>query len=494
MKILLISPQYIHSNEFDSRAPAMSLFYLASSLEQAGHQVTIFDASLGPIERNDGVFYYGVPDQEIDKFLAENSFDIAGIACPFTARWKFTSRLAKQVKNKFPNIPIAIGGLFPSSEWKYCLNNCPEVDFAMLGEAEISFVQIVNNLKKGLNLHESCKDVEGVAWRVNGEIYCNPKLGYNNQLDELPFPAWHLIELKKYFRMQRSIFELPTPCLPILSSRGCPYSCRFCNMYITHGHRWRARSVKNILDEIDYLNRKFNVHHYYFIDDNFSFDLERAKLICQGIIDRDYKIKYNFHNGLSIKTIDREFVQLLKKSGCTSVCLAIESGSERVRNEIYRKMLSTQKIFEVFNWFKEARIPTIGYFMVGGPGETRNDFEESKKLLAKLPMSLATVGIFTPYPGTELYDECKKKGWLVEPDIEDAGRVEMFLPMLRTPDFEPDDVGKWQKELYISFIKHHWPTLIKESLRPLGVVNFDMLGKFFGMLNFRRENQKNYKA
>ena len=99
--------------------------------------------------------------------------------------------------------------------------------------------------------------------------------------------------------------------------------------------RWRKRSAKNVLAEFDLLVKTFGIRNFYFVDDNFSIDLARAKEICQGIIDKKMNIKYNFHNGLSIKAADRELFRLMKKSGCTSVCLAIESGSERIRNEVY---------------------------------------------------------------------------------------------------------------------------------------------------------------
>lgn len=490
MKVLLIYPQYAHSSEFDSRAPSMSLVYLASTLERNGHEVVIYDASLGPIVKIGKVFRYGASDKEVYDFLLNNRFDFVGITCSFTARWKFVVKIARQVKEIYPSLPVAVGGLFPTYEWEYCLNNCNSVDFIMLGEAELNFAQIVNNISGGADINDACKNVEGVAWKWQSQAQYNPKKEYNNNLDDLAFPAWHLAPLKQYFLLQKRIFELPTPCLPILSSRSCPNRCRFCNMYLTHGSRWRARSTKNLLDEVEYLIKRFAVHNLYFIDDNFSLNLARAKDICREIIERKLKIKYNFHNGLSIRTIDYELVQLMKESGCTSVCLAVESGSERIRNEVYGKGLDTKKIFDVFNWFHQLNIPTIGYFLVGAPGENRQDFEKTKKLLAKLPMTLATVGIFTPYPGTELYDECKEKGWLVESSVEDMDRIECFSPMLRTPDFEPADIARWQKELYLSFIRYHWPTLIKEALRPWGVVNLDMVGKFLGLMKFNYASSK----
>lgn len=489
MRILLVYPQYTHSSVFDLRAPSMSLVYLAARLEGCGHEVVIYDASLGPIIKTGKVFRYGVSDKQVHDFLSSYDFDLVGITCSFTARWPFVSRMAQQVKEVSPQAPVAIGGLFPTSEWEYCLNNCKAVDFIMLGEAELSFAQIVNNLAQGYKVNDACKDIEGVAWRAGEKLLYNPKGGYNDRLDDLPFPAWHLVDLKKYFSVQKKLFELPTPCLPILSSRGCPYRCRFCNMYLTHGYGWRVRSPESVLSEIEYLIKRFGIRHFYFIDDNFNLDMERAKRICRGLIERPFKIKYNFYNGLSIKTIDYELLKLMKGSGCTSVCLAIESGSEYIRNKIYRKNLSTQKILEVFNWCHKIGIPTIGFFMVGAPGESRIDLEKTKRLLARLPMSLLTAGIYTPYPGTELYDECKIKGWLVEASLDDKNRVEMFSPMVKTPDFQPADVAKWQKELYLTFIRHHWFTLLKEMFRPGGVVNFDTIGRFLGFIKFYRVNR-----
>lgn len=443
MNVLLIYPQYTHTNKFDLRAPSMSLFYLASTLERNGHEVMIYDASLGPIVKEVSVFRYGFSNEEVYSFLRSHHFDIVGISCPSAGRWIFTKKIAEQVKEVSPATPVAIGGLFPTYNWEYCIKNCLSIDFVMLGEAELNFAQILNNLSEGKNLSSSCRNVEGVAWKEADKIFYNPKIKYNAALDDLPFPAWHLVDLNKYFLLQRNIFELRTPCLPILSSRSCPNHCRFCNMYVTHGFRWRSRSAKNVLDEIEYLIQRFGVRSFYFIDDNFSLDLKRAKSICRGILEKKFNITYNFHNGLSIKTIDEELVRLMKKSGCTSVCLAIESGSERIRNEVY-----------------------------------------GKKLLSKLPMTLMIVNIFTPYPGTELYDECKKKGWLVESLVNDENRAEMSSPMLKTPDFGPEDIIGWQKELYLSFIRYHWLALIKEALRPGGVVNFDMFGKFVSKLKF----------
>ncbi|MBF0594830.1 MAG: radical SAM protein [Candidatus Omnitrophica bacterium] len=463
----------------------MALYYLASYLESRGHDVQVFDASLGPILKIGNVYRYGLSSEEVDIFLKGQSFDLAGISCSFTARWPFVKKMAIQLKELFPKVPVIVGGLFPTYAWEECLQTTSAVDAIILGEGEKSFALLADGLQHGKSFNDACREVDGISWRESDGFRTNSKNLYIDNLDSLPFPAWHLADLSRYFRLQKNIFELSSPCLPILSSRSCPFSCTFCNMYITHGKRWRARSAENVLEEIQYLVTKFNVRRFYFVDDNFSIDLKRAKAICQGIIDRKLEIKYNFHNGLSIKTIDRDLVALLKKSGCTSVCLAIESGSDRVRNTIYRKGLSLKKIIDVVDWFYREGIPTIGYFMVGAPGETKEDINMSRDLISKLPLTLITVGIYTPYPQTELYDECKKQGWIVNTDSENACRVEMFSPMLHTSDFKPSDVSLWQKDLYLTFIKYHWRQLFREFFRSSGVVNVDMICKFLGMIRFR---------
>jgi len=485
MKVLLIYPPYTHRHEFDQHSPSMALFYIAAELERRGHSVQIYDASLGPVTYTKGAYRYGRSDEEIVHFLKEADFDMVGITCSFTARWRFVADIARRVKEVHPGVPVAVGGLFPTTQWEYCFKTSPDVDIVFLGEAEMTFGAVVDALGQGRSLTDACQGVDGVAWRVGQQFFSHPKEKYIDDLDALPFPAWHLVNLGDYFKVQRRIYELPPPCLPILSSRSCPNRCSFCNMYLTHGRRFRMRSAENVLAELEYLQKRFNVHRFYFVDDNFSLDPKRAKIICQAIIDRGWKINYNFFNGLSIKTLDFELIQLMKASGCTSVCLAVESGSERIRNGVYRKNLKTEKIVEVFENFHKVGIATIGFFMVGAPGETREDFEMTKALIKRLPMTLATAGVYTPYPQTDLYDECKAKGWLLESDAQDENRRELYTSLLKSPEATPADVESWPSELYLSFIKYHWPTLLREAFRPGGLMNKDMIGNFWGALKLR---------
>ena len=216
MKILLVNPPYVHSNAFDSRAPSLALFYLAAELQQRGHQVEIYDATIGPVVKTDTVYRYGQDQAAMATFLQTADFDLAGITCSYTARWRFVDQIARVIKEFHPTVPVAVGGLFPTSEWEYCLRQCPAVDIVFLGEAEQTLGELADRLGKGQALSQAGALLDGVAWREGENFFSRPKERYIEKLDELPFPAWHLVNLADYFAMQRRIFELPPPCLPVL--------------------------------------------------------------------------------------------------------------------------------------------------------------------------------------------------------------------------------------------------------------------------------------
>ena len=482
MRVLLVYPQYIYHDTFDSRSPSLSLLYLAARLEQDGHEARIFDASQGPLTPVANGFRYGMSDAALLQALQDEQYDLIGITGSFASRWPFVAKLASLFKSIWPATPIIIGGLFPTYAWEYCLQHSRDLDAVVLGEGEETLAEIVRNLEQGRLFPNACESVEGVAWRANGQLKKNDKRGYIENLDCLPYPAWHLLDLERFFKAQGNFYELRPPFFTVLSSRSCPEACSFCNMYITHGRKWRARAPENFVDELEYLRNTFKVSRFFIADDNFSFNLERAKNICREILRRKLHIRYNTGNGLHIKRVDRELFELMKASGCGSIALAIESGSERIRNEVYRKRLPTEKIFQAVQWCHEVGLPVIGFFMVGAPGENRESVAETKKLIAELPLTLCTCSIYTPYPRTTLYDVCIERGYLQELAPENEMRVEFVTGMLTTPDFSPEDVKAWQREIYVHFIKHHWRRLGKELLRPHGIIhlsNFSMLKRLF---------------
>lgn len=485
MIILLVYPQYVYHDTFDSRSPSLSLLYLASFLEREGHKVRIFNASDGPITQVKNGYCYGISNEEVFRVFQDENYDLVGITCSFASRWHFVSELARIFKKLWSDIPIVIGGLFPTYEWEYCFRKSKNIDTVVLGEGERTLAGIARKLEDGSTISDACKSVDGVVWHDGDNINKKDKAGYNEDLDDLPPPAWHLLDLKQFVKTQRNFYELQPPYFTVLSSRSCPEACSFCNMFIAHGRKWRSRSPENFVEELKYLMDRFNVNSFFIADDNFSFDLERAKNICREILKRNLKIHYNTGNGLNIKRVDKELFELMKASGCGSIALAIESGSERIRNEVYKKRLPTEKIYQVLNWCDEVGLPCIGFFMVGAPGENRESIEDTKKLIQNLPLTLCTCSIYTPYPKTRLYEKCVELGYLKEIDPEDETRVEFVTSMLSTPDFSPEDVRTWQREIYFHFIRHKWPRLLKELIKPNGIVNFSNFSIFKRFFNIK---------
>ena len=486
MKILLVYPQYIYHDTFDSRSPSLSLLYLASRLEKDGHDVKIIDVSNGPITPVKNGFLYGIRNEEVLKIFKNERYDVVGITCSFASRWPFVSELASLFKSIWKDVPVVIGGLFPTYEWEYCFRNSKDIDIGVLGEGEETLANIANGFEGGASITGACEGADGVAWRDGNDLRINEKTRYIENLDSLPFPAWHLLDLKELFRYQKNFYNLRPPFFTVLSSRSCPYGCSFCNMYVTHGRRWRPRSVENFVDELEFLKGRYNVSQFFFADDNFSFNLDRAKNICKEIIRRNLKIKYNTGNGLNIKKVDKELFELMKASGCGSIALAIESGSERIRNGVYKKNVPSDKIHQAVKWCDAVGLPAIGFFMVGAPGENRESVEETKKLIKNLPLTLCTCSIYTPYPKTALYDECVEKGYLNDIDPESSERVEFVTGLIRTPDFCPEDVKVWQREIYLSFIKHKWPRILRELFKSNGVVIFSNFSIFKRLFNTKR--------
>lgn len=486
MKVLLVYPQYVYHDTFDSRSPSLSLLYLAARLEKDGHEVRIFDASNGPVTPVKNGFLYGMSNDAVLRMFQNERYDLVGITCSFASRWPFVQGLAGLFKNLWKDVPVVIGGLFPTYEWEYCFKNSKDIDIIVFGEGEETLAGITRGLDGGASITEACEGADGLAWRDVDGIRKNEKTQYIENLDSLPFPAWHLLNLKELFRFQKNFYNLRPPFFTVLSSRSCPYGCSFCNMYVTHGKRWRPRSIENFVDELEFLRDKHNVSQFFFADDNFSFNLERAKNICKEIIRRDLRIKYNTGNGLNIKKVDKELFELMKASGCGSIALAIESGSERIRNGVYRKNVPTDKIYDAVKWCDEVGLPAIGFFMVGAPGENHESVEETKKLIKDLPLTLCTCAIYTPYPKTALYDECVEKGYLNEIDADDSERVEFVTGMLKTPDFSPDDVKAWQREIYLHFVRYKWPRLLRELFKRDGVVTFSNFSIFKRLFNFKK--------
>ena len=389
-------------------------------------------------------------ENKLFDFIRDYSPDVIGIGCLFSGRFRNLIVIASEIKRKFRRIPIVIGGIHPSIFAEDILKRYTCIDYAIIGEGEFAFLQLVGFLN---NDGQSLESMDGIAFRCKDDIQLNPKTKFIAILDELPFADYETLDIKEY-NMDTSAWYSPKGIkvgqpFPIISSRSCPNRCNFCSMRLVHGPKLRYRSPNNVLDEMELLYNKYNVTYFRFIDDNLTFDKKRSLEICRGIVKRNLNIQFDTPNGVAVNRLDAEIIDALVGAGLVRISLAIESGAEYIRNKIMRKNLSTEKIFEVADsCLKHNHLFITGYFIIGMPEETHETLDETYEMIKRLPLDYFAINFATPYPGTELFDLCIKRNLLFHKtedyvDIDDL-QYGSVLPHLKPFNLTIKDLLNFQ--------------------------------------------------
>jgi len=414
MRILLVNlpvPVTYYNREF--YAPS-SILYLGSVLQKNGDVVKILDMkALKPEDsKNPTSFYENILLKTVNDFSPE----IIGISCLFSGNFPDLLKFSTLFKKHFEEIPIVIGGIHPTIYAQNILEECPSIDWIILAEGEESTVQMVNAIKDGAYAFDK---IDGFAYRKNGHVIINPKTKYIQDIDTIPFPAYDLINIEDYYE-DTSIWHNPKnlpidTSLPIISSRSCPNRCNFCSMFMVMGPHWRPRSPKNVVDEIEFLYNKYNHHHFSFMDDNFTLNKKRTIEICSEIVNRGLDIQFETPNGLSINTLDEAVMNALVSAGLVRVSLAIESGSEYIRNKIMGKNLSTEKIYEAVDLAKRYKqLYTKAFFIIGMPEETHETLEETYNMISKIDVDRIYLQNIIPFAGTKVFEQSVRDNLLVD--------------------------------------------------------------------------------
>lgn len=469
MKLLLINPYFKAMTKYERVEMPLGLTYLAAVLEKANFDVEIIDASVGSkrsFKKN--IWHYGYTLDELITKIKEKKPDLVGLGCVFSMRFPEVLEIAKEIKKINKDIIIAIGGIHPTIFAKQILKDYSFFDYILLGEAEYSFLDLVKSIQSN-NLKE-LKNIDGLAYRKKDKILVNPKTTFIENLDSLPFPARHLLPIEEYLKN-----SAPTNWglgahrqFSILTSRSCPNRCTFCSMYLVHGPRWRSRSSKNVLNEIDILVNKYNAKELCFEDDNLTLSKQRMIDICQGIIDKGIKINWNTPNGVAIKSLDYEVLKKMKESGCTSVNLAIESGDDYMRNEIIKKNLPREKIYEIVLACKKLGLKANAFFVLGMPGETKKSLENNIKLLKELPFNGIAVLFATPFPGTKLFQWAIEGKMISKEDLNNIIGGNFILynkPIIKLENLSFDDLIKYKKKMMFTWIRKNFPDIVWSILQ-----------------------------
>ncbi len=381
MKIFLIRPKMVQEKSYE---PPLGIAYLAAVLEKEGFHVEILDLVK---EDNPGL---------IAKEIKNRKPDIIGIGFETENRW-IGFETIKIAKSVLPNALVVAGGVHVSLTAENTLRNIGELDVIIRGEGEETLLELC----KAVEGKEELGKIKGLSFRKGKDIVHNPDRAPIENLDSLPFPAYHLLLLKQYLLWSKSICS-------VITSRGCPYKCAFCSISAFWGNRCRVRSIPNVLEEIGYLVDKYHIKRISFRDDTFTLDKARTIQFCQSLIAARKKKGWNFSWGCNIRcdwVISKDLLAIMKEAGCTEVGTGIESGVPRLLSEM-KKSIDLEQARNIVRWCGELGLKIYCVFMIGLPSENEDDFKKTLRLmdeLKKIPyVRISAPSLLRIYPGTEI--------------------------------------------------------------------------------------------
>ncbi len=454
--ILLANPPYSLKQRYGGLAaagsalPHMGLLMLAAVLAEKGHQVRILDA---PAQ--------GLWQEEILDVARSFRPDMVGLGS-VTASMGSAGVLAKRLKNICPETIVVGGGPHVTAIPEAVLAQYPALDYLVLGEGERTFPELVSALAAG----RPGKVVPGLMFRENGQTGKSPARALIEELDELPLPAWDLLEgfpkrfLPALFRYRKF------PAAHLVTSRGCPHGCVFCDTGV-FGKKLRMHSAAWVLEAMEVLYTKYGVREILFEDDRFLADESRARAICQGLMSRGLGISWSCLARVD-NVRDSDLLRLLARAGCWQISYGIESGDQGILDRA-GKQITRELIRKAMENTRRAKIRTKGFFILGLPGETPNTMRQTMEFALDLALDDANVFMATPFPGTRLNEIAGNKQG-------EYDRMNVFEPVFAPPGISTKELKAMQRRFLSGFYKR--PGIVFDYLKRL----VDNPGQFWRMI------------
>lgn len=381
--------------------PDLGLGYLATALRTAGHEVYIKDWSMG-----DSIGEYV-------EWLQTKVPAVVGIKI-FTKDVKPAQKTMDLIRKILPDAVLIIGGPHPSScEASQLLEDFPQIDYAIRGEAELSLAKLldaiasVERTRTGETPIPGLELIPGLIWTNNKLPVVNP-IKLASDLDSLGLPSWDLINPNLYRVEMFGSTDTDGPVAPILATRGCPGQCSFCCAFTVSGRKIRYRTPANILDEISLLYTQYNIRKFMFTDNCFTSNRNHLRKLCQSIIHSTMNIEWDCVSYERLESLDAETLRLMAKAGCKMIHLGIESASNNVRKTM-NKACQLSQVDEKIALIKNSGIKVCGWFMIGFPEETISEIFATIKYAFFAGLDKITFTILYPLPSSEAYNYLKKK-------------------------------------------------------------------------------------
>ncbi len=425
MRVLLINPPSLRLAGFQWPCYPLGLEYIAAVLIKEGHIAKIYNADVGTVH---GPAHSGYPAldkakvlyreysaalkdpshhvwEEVEKVIRELSPGVVGITCKVFDMMSglIVARIAKSVNR---DIVVVLGGPAATTCKDMVLED-QNVDFAVRGEGEITMLELLKELQ---NSKPNPCAVDGLSFKGPAGIIHNKRRALIENISALPYPARDAL----LYTDMLSGWIFDSVMGHLITSRGCSYSCTFCANHAVWGSKKvRMRTAQDVVDEIIYLRDTYGIQRFVFWDDQFTINRQRTVAICNLLLEKEANVRWLCL--VRADTIDEQLLRLMKKAGCYEVQVGVESGSDRILKKV-KKGVTVEQIRNAAKIIRKTGLRWHAFLMIGFPGETREEMDATMRLISQLKPNCVELSVFTPYPGTPLYQELDKTGLLSDRD------------------------------------------------------------------------------
>ncbi len=455
-KVMLINPPgKITVTEHGSRerklaVPPLGLAYLAAQLRSHQMEVSVLDVLIEGYENewsSDNVILYGLSEDDIRARIRAFNPDMIGVSCLFSNRGKEALRLCEIAKEVVPDSHVVMGGQHPSGFPQLVAQ--PVIDYMMFGESENALLELIDAINTGGDLSK----VSQIILKKGGGHWRSRQMRLPD-VELMPYPAWDLINLEKYWGVGLSEYEINTEgekrFMVMITSRGCPHACSFCTAPMMTERRYKWRSVENVIAEIRLYIDRYGIREVHFWDDNFFINKRRTKELLRALIEATPGISYQVPSGAEINALDEELIDLMARAGFKKVFMAVESPNEDIQLNQIDKKVKLHRIKQLVDKLASVGIISEGSFMVGFPHETKAQVDETFRRVQEFGFDRISISIVNPLPGTELFKQCETEGLL--PEDFDPQDIRWSAENIKLEGIERGYLGKRRREVWLDYM------------------------------------------